>query len=80
MSVHNFDGSHPSSGVSDGYELPLHAEPEQPLIQALGSDSMLHNPGSDSGDDRAPMAVPMHAYGWEAGSDPLFDLEPKQKG
>ncbi|HVA23633.1 MAG TPA: hypothetical protein VMW62_04495 [Chloroflexota bacterium] len=80
MATHNFDGSSTSYGVSDGYEQPLHAGPEQTLIQAPGPDSMLNNPGSDSGDERPPAAVPMHAYGWERDSDPLFDLEPKQKG
>lgn len=79
MAAHNFDGSQASRGVADGYDLPLRAGPEQPLVQAPGSGSMLDNPGSDGGDDRAPAPVPMHPYGWDDG-DPLFSLDPRQKG
>jgi hypothetical protein len=80
MSAHNFDGSHPSAGVSDNTALPLHDGPTQPLIQASGPGSGLVNPGSDSGDDRAPAAVPMHPYGWEDAANALFDLNPTRKG
>ena len=80
MAAHNFDGSQASQGVSDGYDLPLHAGPEQTLIQATGGGSTLDNPGSDSGDDRPPAPVPMHPYGWEGDADPLFALDPRRKG
>ena len=80
MAAHNFDGSPASHGVADGYDLPLAAGPAQSLIQAPGGDSMLDNPGLDSGDDRAPAPIPMHAYGWEGDGDPLFSLTPRQKG
>ena len=80
MATHNSDGSRPSQGVSDPYAIPLQAGPEEPLIQVPGPSSMLDNPSSDSGDDRPPARVPMHAYGWENEADPLFSLEPRQKG
>ena len=80
MSAHNFDGSQPSKGVADGYDTPLIAGPDQPLIQAPGAHSMLDNPGADGGDESPPATVPMHAYGWEDQGDALFDLQPDQKG
>jgi hypothetical protein len=80
MAAHNFDGSHASEGLADGYDLPLLAGPAQPLVQAPGGESMLDNPGLDGGDDRAPAPVPMHAFGWEGDGDPLFSLSPRQKG
>ena len=58
----------------------LSAPAAQPLIQAPGPDSLLDNPGTDGGDHRPPARVPMHAYGWEDDSDPLFTLQPRRKG
>jgi len=76
MAAHNFDGSHPSNGVADNTAAPLHAEPEQPLIQAPGEGSMLNNPGTDGGDDRPPNPAPMQAFGHEGDGGALFDLNP----
>jgi hypothetical protein len=77
MSALNPDGSHASQGVHDNTSLPLNAGPSQPLNE---DRSMLLNPGTDGGDDRAPSPVPMHAYGFEGSGDPLFSLEPNEKG
>ena len=80
MAAHNVNGSSPSRGVSDPFDMPLKTGGAEPLIQAPGPDSMLDNPGVDGGNERPPASVPMHAPGWEADSDPLFELNPRQKG
>ena len=77
MSAHNYDGSRPSNGVSDNLTVPLMIGPEQPLANA---SSMLLNPGTDGGDERAPAPVPMYPYGFEGQGDDLFTLEPGTKG
>jgi hypothetical protein len=79
MAAHNFDGSQPSHGLADPYDLPLRNGPTEPLIQASGP-SGLDNPATDGGDNRAPAAVPMHAPGWEGDGAALFDLTPGRKG
>ena len=78
MSTHNSDGSSPSNGVNDANTQPLINPPNQPM---LSNDSNgLINPGTDSVNDRYPDPVPMYPYGLESESDPLFTLNPKQKG
>ncbi len=77
MSAHNPDGSHPSNGVADNTAFPLTIGGAQPL---LNERPMLLNPGTDSEDDRPPLPVPMYPFGHEGQGDPLFSLEPRQKG
>jgi hypothetical protein len=78
MAAHNFDGSSVSNVVNDANTLPL-INPNEQAVLSNDSNGLI-NPGTDSVNDRYPDPVPMYPYGFETEADPLFTLNPSQKG